>query len=156
MRVIVLGIGNTILTDDGIGVYVARKVKNQLNSMGIEVLESNIAGFALIELLAGYDRAVIIDGARFRRHEPGDVILSDCKHFQPTLHLIAGHEIDLPTALSLGQILGVIIPREIFVIAIQVLDYVTFGEQCTPAVERAIAPAAQLTVETATKAFNST
>ncbi len=61
---------------------------------------------------------------------------------RPSLHLVSGHQIDLPTALELGALLDVRLPTETWVVGVQVEDDRTFCERCTPAVERSIPGAA--------------
>ena len=149
-RTVILGLGNTALTDDGVGVYAARRAKELLaDDEEIEVEEAEIAGFGLLDLLDGRDRAVIIDAVNRPRCVPGETSLHPVESFEPTSHLISGHEIDLPTAVALGRQLGQSLPSEIYVVGVQVSDDRTLGEACTPEVERAIDTAARLALEVA-------
>ena len=60
--VLVLGLGNPILTDDAVGLVVARRVRAALTPEDdIEVEEAEVAGFALLDLLAERRAAVIVD-----------------------------------------------------------------------------------------------
>jgi hydrogenase maturation protease len=149
-RVLVLGLGNTLLTDDGAGVLAARRVREMItDDEPIAVEEAEIAGFALIELLDGYARAVIIDALTTADGEPGRITRHALGEFSPTHHLAAGHEIDLPTAVALSREMGGSPPREIQVVCIEAEDVLTVSEACTPAVAAAIEPAARLALEIA-------
>ena len=108
-----------------------------------------IAGFALLDLLEGCDRAVIIDALNRPGRTPGETSLHGIESFEPTSHLISGHQIDLPTAVALAQELGRSPPSEIYIVGIQVSDDRTLAERCTPEVEQAIDPAARLALEVA-------
>ena len=48
------------------------------------------------------------------------------------------HDIEFATALELGKKLGLALPQEIIIFAIEAADVTTFGEECTPEVRRAI------------------
>jgi hydrogenase maturation protease len=149
-RTIVLGLGNTTLSDDGVGVHAARRAQELLEAdEDIEIKEAEIAGFALLDLLDGFERAVIIDALNRPGRAPGEASLHTIESFEPTSHLISGHQIDLPTAVALGRELGQSPPSEIYIVGIQVSDDRTLAERCTPAVERAIDPAARLALAVA-------
>ncbi len=61
MKTVVLGLGNPILTDDGVGLRVARELEGRLDQQEATVMETSLAGLNMLDLLAGYDRAIIID-----------------------------------------------------------------------------------------------
>ncbi len=154
--VLILGLGNTILTDDGVGVYAARKAREILRSTastaetaGIDVKEAELAGFGLLDLLDGYTHAVIVDALHSPDHRPGEIIPLSVDSFTTATHLTAGHEIDLPTALRLGKKMGQEVPEEVAIIGVRIADDLTLSEKCTPEVEAAIEPAALLALEKA-------
>lgn len=149
-QTVILGLGNTAMTDDGVGVYAARRAQELLAAgEDIAVMEAEVAGFALLDLLGGCDRAVIIDALNRPGGVAGEISLHTIESFRPTSHLISGHQIDLPTAVSMGRELGQPLPSEIYIVGIQVSDDHTLGEQCTAEVRRAIDPAAQRALEVA-------
>lgn len=150
MSVLILGIGNTIMTDDGVGVLAARRARSLLGEHEpVEVAEAQVAGLALLELIEGRTRVVIVDGMVERRGVPGEIRVLGLDDLHPGLHLASSHEIDLPTALGLGRQMGLEMPDEIHLVAVIVEDARTPGERCTPAVERAIEPAALRALELA-------
>ena len=55
---IVVGLGNPILTDDGVGNKVAEVLRNKVGPE-VEVVEASLAGFNLLDLLTGYDTAIL-------------------------------------------------------------------------------------------------
>lgn len=152
-RVLILGLGNTVLTDDGVGIYAARSIESEARSLGVEVKTAELAGFALLDLLTGFDVAVVIDAVRLESSAPGTVVVVDAESMPPSLHLVAGHQVDLPTALALGRELGVHVPSEVTVIGVQVQDDTTFSEQPTAEVAAAIPEAARVALDTARAAL---
>lgn len=150
--VVILGLGNTVLTDDGVGIYTARSIASQAKAEGIEVRTAELAGFALLDLLTGFDVAIVIDAVRLPDVAPGTVVPVDAATMPPSLHLIAGHQVDLPTALALGREIGAHVPQKVTVIGIQIEDDVTFSEEPTAAVARAIPEAGALALTLARSA----
>lgn len=145
--VLILGLGNTILTDDGVGIYAARRARELLgDDDAVEVAEAELAGFALLDWLADRPGAVIIDALLGPGRAPGDIVVRDLDDFLPTARLAAGHQVDLPTAVGLGRSLGLVMPARIRVVAVQVADAHTLHEGCTPAVEQAVDAAARRAV----------
>ena len=142
--VLILGLGNAILCDDGVGIKAARYIAELGHNPDIVVKEAELAGFALIDLLEGYERAIVIDAVRLRDGKPGDVVVFESDALQPSLHLVAGHQIDLPTALEMGRRLGRPLPSTVWVVGVQIENDTTFSESCTPDVEAAIPTAAHV------------
>ncbi|NLW25048.1 MAG: hydrogenase maturation protease [Clostridia bacterium] len=62
-KFIVIGLGNPILTDDGVGNRIAQNLQ-KLVSPEVEVVEASLAGFNLIDLVAGYEKAILIDAVQ--------------------------------------------------------------------------------------------
>ena len=147
MKTIVLGLGNTILSDDGVGVYTARALRDDIGGIA-DIVEAELAGFDLVELLEGYDRAVIIDAIELDGEPPGTIFRLSPDDMKITPRLASFHDIDIVTALALGRRLGLVMPEEVVIYAVQVEDALTLGEGCGPAVEAVIQPlTAEITAE---------
>jgi len=153
MKILVLGLGNPLVTDDSVGLRVAAKLKRLLaDRPEVEVAEDYWGGLRLMERMAGYDRAIVVD-AISTGTPPGTVHRLGVASI-PTQHSASAHDVNLPTALALGRQTGVPLPRDedILLVGIEAEDVVTFGEDCTPAVRAAIAPASKIVLE-AVEAF---
>jgi len=81
---------------------------------------------------------IIVDSIRTGCGRPGELYSLRLEDLQATLHLSCPHDINLATALELGKSLGMHVPGEIRIYAIEVEDNQTFSETCTPWVEEAI------------------
>ena len=143
MRTLVLGLGNPILSDDGVGFRVAQALEGRFDPERVTVMESSLAGLSLLGLLLGYDRAIIIDSIQTKKWKVGEVYRLDAGDFATTQHATSPHDVNLTTALELGKRLSLAVPREITIFAIEVQDVTTFGEACTPEVEKAIPKAVE-------------
>lgn len=138
MKTLILGLGNPILSDDGVGIRVAEELKGRLNQPEVTVMETSIAGLSLLDLLAGYDRAIIIDTIQTRGGKVGQVYRLGPGAFDTTQHAATPHDVNFATALELGNRLGLPLPQQIIIFAIEVEDVTTFSENCTPKVEQVI------------------
>ena len=148
MKTRIIGLGNTILSDDGVGIFTVREVARRVAGTGCgadpDIVESEVAGFALMELMAGWERVILVDCTQFDRLEAGTVLRLDQHDLRTCPRLCSAHEIDLPTALELGRRLGMAMPREIIVFGIQAEDARTFGGSLSPAAARGMQRAVDL------------
>ncbi len=144
MKILVLGLGNPILTDDGVGIYVARELQGRSLPEGVVVEESSLSGFLLLDLLVDYQKAVIIDSIKTRQGKVGEIYRLTQEALKETVHLTSVHQLNLATVLKLGDSMGLSIPEEVVIYAIEVADNQTFSEGCTPLVQKAIPRAVRL------------
>jgi len=138
VKTLVLGLGNPILSDDGVGIWVARALEGRLDQPEITVMETSMAGLNLLDMLISYDKAIIIDAIKTREGKAGQVYRLEAGAFDATRHAATPHDVNFATALELGNKLGLALPQQITIFAIEVEDVTTFSEECTPEVERAI------------------
>ncbi|HIC88160.1 MAG TPA: hydrogenase maturation protease [Anaerolineae bacterium] len=140
-RTLVLGLGNPILCDDGIGVRVAWAVAEQLDNPNVTVAEASVGGLRLLELLIGYDRAILVDAIQTENGCPGEIYHltpADLEQSGPSLHISSTHDVDFLTALRVGREMGWSIPEEIIIYAVEAVRVQDFGEEMTPAVAAAL------------------
>ena len=148
-RILVVGLGNPILGDDGVGWRVADEVARQLTSSHVEVDNLALGGLSLMERLVGYDEAIIVDAMQTDGGQIGDVSRFDLREL-PDLsagHTTAVHDTSLQTALALGQQMGVPLPQRIQIVAVEAERVYDFTEEMTPAVATAVPQAAQMVLE---------
>jgi len=138
MKTLVLGLGNPILSDDGVGIRVAQEVGEKLNDPQITVAETSEAGLSLLDSIVGYDKVIIIDAVQTREGNAGQIYRMGPQDFSSAKHLSSPHQINLVTALELGKMLDLAMPQEITIFAVEAKDITSFSEKCTPEVERAI------------------
>jgi len=135
---LILGIGNSILTDDGVGIRIARELKRVKPPLKADIREVSIAGISILDELDGYDRAVLIDSVITGKAEPGTLYRLERADFATTHNLSYSHGIDFFSALKFGEKYGYKIPKKIDVFAVEIVDNTTFAEQLTPDVEKKI------------------
>lgn len=138
MKTLILGLGNPILGDDGIGLRVTESLEAELSGQDITISESNASGLGLLDLLVGYDRAIIIDAIQTKDSNIGGVYRLGVDDLNVTRHATSPHDVNLATALELGKMLNLALPQQISIIAIEIPPVCTFTEECSPDVEKAI------------------
>ena len=147
MKTLVLGLGNPILSDDGVGLRVAGALEGRLDPQEVTVMETSMAGLSLLDLLAGYDRAIIIDAIQSLGGKAGQIYRLDPEALDGTRHAASPHDVNFSAALELGKRLRLALPRQIVIFAIEVADASTFSEECTPEVKRAIPVCVDMIIE---------
>ena len=143
---IVVGIGNPLRADDSVGLRVARTLKDRLEPSGITVVEASVSGMDLVEILIGYHRAMLIDAIQTENGVPGQVIRITPEALRTGRLSSASHALDLTSALELGRRLGLPLPNEVIIFAIEAADMESFAEECTPDVARAVPVCAEMVV----------
>jgi hydrogenase maturation protease len=148
MKTIVLGIGNPILRDDGVGVHVVHQVKQWVTDPTVTVDEAFTGGMNLVDLLVGYDKAILIDTVNLAKAKNGEVKRFRLKDSQGSGHSCNPHDVSLQEALALTERLGETrIPRDIIIIGIVVKKLpVHFGEQLSKTITAAVPKAVDMTL----------
>ena len=138
VKVLVLGVGNPILSDDGVGIHVARELKKR-KLRGIEVEELAASGLELLDVVRGYDKVVIIDAIQTTKGKAGEMHILEERDFEKSIHGSSPHGVNIATALALGRrLVPNEMPKEVVFFAIEAEDLLNVSESLTPAVERAI------------------
>ncbi|HEX9908234.1 MAG TPA: hydrogenase maturation protease [Thermoplasmata archaeon] len=137
-KILVLGVGNPILSDDGVGIHVARILKEKLIP-GIEIDELPASGLELLDIVHGYERVIIVDSIKTDGGKPGELYELQEEDFQKTIHGSSPHGINIPTALAMGRkIIPEQMPKEILFFAIEAKDTLNVSEKLTPEVAAAL------------------
>ena len=147
MKILVLGIGNLILSDDGVGIKVAHDVANLLNNPQVTVAETSGAGLSLLDSIVGYDKVIIIDAIQTKKGKAGQIYRMEPEDFSFAKHFSSPHQINLVTALELGKMLDLAMPQKITIFAVEAKDITSFSEKCTPEVEQAIPEVVKMVLE---------
>lgn len=138
MKTLILGIGNSVLSDDGVGCKIAQRLEDRLKGhLDVTVKETSLSGLSLLDEVTGYERLIIIDAIQTRGGKPGVVYKLSPSDFK-TGRMAVIHDLGLFSALELGRKLEMDMPVEVIVFAIEAKDMVTFSEKLSPEVEEAV------------------
>ena len=130
-KVAIIGMGNPLMSDEGIGVVVVARLQQTPISETVDVLDLGTSGMSVLHQLNGRDKVVFVDCAMMgeapgtiRRFIPDDVV---SQKLQPRLSL---HEGDLLNTLALARRLGSC-PEQIVIFGIEP-KIIDFGDQLSP------------------------
>lgn len=119
MNIAVFGIGNILLSDDGVGVHAVNRLANEYDlPEGVEIIDGGTKGLDLLPLFENRDKVLIIDAANFKK-EPGtiDIVVGD-KIPAFLSNKLSVHQIGVPDMLFAAKLMG-IMPAEICLVGIQ-------------------------------------
>jgi len=151
---LVVGLGNPILGDDGIGWVVANRVRQVLKDrqdVNVECL--SLGGLSLMEQLVGYHRVLLIDAISSTTSAPGEVYSSSLENLEDPSrgHTSSSHDTTLQNALQVGRSLNVDLPEEIIVVGVTTNQSFDFSENLSPSVAAAVPQAVQLVINLLTE-----
>ena len=149
MKTLVVGLGNPILGDDGVGWKVAEKIGQQLpHDQSITVDCLSLGGISLMEHLIGYDRTILID-AFASDEDLGSIhvmTLKDLPNYS-AFHTSSAHDTSLQNAIEMGRSLGAHLPEDIMVVGIATQRIYDFSEELSPPVVAAIPQAVRIVLD---------
>jgi hydrogenase maturation protease len=145
MKTIVLGVGNPILQDDGVGIHVIEEIrKRSLSDSDVSFETAFTGGLNLLDMIRGYDKVILIDAIAEQKSTPGEVKRLSVQSAS-SLHSSNPHDVSLAEALTLAKDLGdTSLPKEIILIGIVVRRTYDFGEKLSTDVQRAVPTAVRM------------
>lgn len=136
-RCLILGLGNPLRGDDGVGPRVVAELLRRGLPNGVEAVDGGTVGLDLLHLLEGWERAIIVDAALLGRN-PGEYIrfTPEEAHLVGSLVSLSSHTAGLADALALARALGQRLP-DIVIYGVQP-ERMDWEEGLSPAVEAAL------------------
>ena len=128
MNALILGMGNPILSDDGVGLLVAHALEGEIP--GVEVVTTEMVGLNVLDILIGYDKVFVIDAATTKSKSFGE--LHKLKEGEGSLHLFSSHGVNFPELVQLGREFGYKMPEVAAIYGIEIGDEAFFGEGLSP------------------------
>ncbi len=135
---LVLGLGNAILSDDAVGLHVARALRRRLEpEEDIAAVEVEEMGLSLLDYIVGCRDLVIVDSIQTGRVPPGCLHEIDGDD-NLTRRSASPHFLGVGETIACGRLLGLAMPRRVRIFAVEVNDPFTLGESLTPPVAAAL------------------
>jgi hydrogenase maturation protease len=130
-KVLLLGLGNDILSDDGVGLHIVREIRTRLSgSEGIDTIDTCEMGLSLLDMIVDYECLVLVDAVQTRQVPPGtiqEITLDDMK----ILPLMAPHFFGIGEIMAMGRQLGMNVPGRVRIFAIEAGDPFTVSIRMT-------------------------
>ncbi len=134
-RILIYGIGNEILTDDGIGPKLVERLKGNLSKKDIDFETAYLGGLELLEYIQGYHTVIFIDAIRTKDGLPGRVYQLSPENFNKTIHLSSVHDVSFLTSVELGKKLKLNMPQFIHIIAVEIVEDRIFDDNFSPQIQ---------------------
>lgn len=132
-KVLILGLGNDILSDDGIGPKIVKKLEKDLiitnHGMQLDFLTAATGGLEIIEMISGFKRLVLIDAIKTTNGIPGSLYYLTPASFKDTLHISSFHDVSFLTALKMADRLNIPMPERIDILAIEIVEDLVFSDK---------------------------
>lgn len=132
----VLCLGNKLLGDDAMGCVVADELQ-RLVSQDVDICCTPESGLHLLDCLLGVRRLVVVDTVQTGNAPPGTIY----RFLASELPMVPGgspHYVGMCETLALARNLGLPVADEAIILAVEILDCLTLGEEMSPAVRSAI------------------
>ncbi|MBP1731649.1 MAG: hydrogenase maturation protease [Deltaproteobacteria bacterium] len=144
-RTLILGLGNPILGDDGVGIAIAREIRDGWpTDPSIDILEAGLAGRFLLDVITGYQTVVVADAIiTDEKALAGSIYSLSVDDLGKAVNPYASHALDLRTTVELGKQLGYEMPETIRVYAVEIKENTVFREGLSREVEAAVVPVAR-------------
>ncbi len=114
-RTLILGLGNPLQGDDGVGCYIAEALQQQPLPDEVEVMDGGTPGIGLLNLFEGRQCVIIVDAAEmgmnageYRRFEPHEIVLTGSNQ------RFSLHRTGVVDALALARELNIALPKIVF------------------------------------------
>lgn len=133
MKTLLLGLGNELYGDDGVGIHVVRMLKQEKRTQpskgfeDVEMEECSLSGLALLDVIVGYDRLILVDTIKRETPVSGRIHLLT----EEDVRAIPGpspHYVSVPQMIELGRRLGLCVPDKIQIIAVEAKNMHYLGE----------------------------
>jgi len=137
-KIVVLGCGNTLMGDDGVGIRVVERLQKMGLPDNVEIIEAGVGGMAILSWIEDADKAVIVDAVQTGNEPPGTVYEFTDRELPPSdMFMLSLHDLNLVDTINVGRIVQKM-PGEIVIIGVEVKRVAEFTRELTPEVEGAI------------------
>jgi hydrogenase maturation protease len=134
-RVLILGIGNLLMGDEGVGVHAIRILEEQILPAGVELIDGGTGGFNLLSYLGEYPKVILIDAVMDGR-DPGMVTIIKPQFLSDYPRTLAAHDIGLRDLIETATLLGPL--PVMYLITVSIAEIGEGTTELTPAVEKAL------------------
>jgi hydrogenase maturation protease len=139
LKVKIIGCGNILAGDDGLGVYAVRELMKMKLPKEVEVIEAGVPGLALLDLLENTDAVIILDALKTGRKK-GEIRKIEIKELpKNSEHKISAHQLNLIDTLRLGlKVTPEKMPNRLVILGIEVGEIKEFHVGLSREIKEAI------------------
>jgi hydrogenase maturation protease len=134
-RILILGIGNLLMGDEGVGVHAVRALQEEPLPAGAELVDGGTGGFHLLSYLSDYPTVILIDAVMDGR-DPGRVAVARPQFLSDYPRSLGAHDIGLRDLIESAALLGPLPAMHLITISIAEIQSGT--TELSPAVQRTL------------------
>ncbi len=137
-KIKILGCGNTLMGDDGVGIRAIERLQELKLPPNVEVIDAGVGGLAILSWIEDADKVIIVDAVQTGNEPPGTVYEFTDRELPPSsMFMLSLHDLNLVDALNVGRLVQKM-PEEIVIIGVEVKRVAEFTKELTPEVEAAV------------------
>lgn len=133
---LILGIGNKILSDDGIGIRLIEDLQEEFRHPHVHFKTACTGGLEIVEMMQEYEEVLILDAIKTYGGKPGDIYAFTIDDFKETLHISSFHDISFLIALEFMKRSGLSTPGKIHILAIEIVEDSYFSEDFSGVIQK--------------------
>ena len=133
-RILVLGIGNILMNDEGVGIHVVSTLEKE-GYAGADLMDGGTGGFHLLGFIQSYKTVILVDAA-LDDFPAGHIRVLHPRYAKDFPRQLSAHEIGLKDLIDAAFMLGNM--PEIHLLAVSIKDFQEMGMDLTPEIEQAI------------------
>jgi len=134
-KTLLLGVGNYLMGDEGVGVHVAQRLEVSQEIPGIDVVDGGTGGFHLLEFFEQYEKVILVD-ATLDGLKPGTIRCIKPKYASDFPPEISAHDIGLKDLVSALQLLDKM--PDLYLIVVSIESIQQQGMELTKEIEGCI------------------
>jgi len=141
MKTLVIGLGNPILGDDGVGWKVVEELITRIGpDSPVEIDSASLGGLSLMERMLGYEHVIVVDSMETGQSPVGSVGVFPLSALENPYagHSASPHDASLMTALQTAKSMGAEIPSRVDIVAVEIKNTYDFSDRLSPRIERAV------------------
>jgi len=153
-RLVILGLGNSILSDDIVGLKILDYLQKVITSPQINLEVAEIGGLKLLDSILDYDHAIIIDSIKTGQFPIGEIVEFSPADFNFTPRSSMIHDVGFFDALLMAKKLEMKIPEVIKIVAVEIGDNSTVSLNMSKEVEAAALQAVERVLDIIQNEYN--
>lgn len=136
-RILVMGVGNPLMSDEGVGPRVVEMLLNgYIFPDGVEVTDAGTMGFSILEMFMGIDQLIIVDAIKESGHPAGTVVILTPEEIAENQIMHSLHDVRISDVLQAAALTGS--TPETVCIGVQVENMAEWVMELSPSVEAAL------------------
>lgn len=129
---LIIGLGNDIICDDRIGLDLSKKIAEQFS---LTLSDEHAINIGVLGEIAGYEKLIIVDSIKTGNDSVGTVKLLTLEDIENYTGAYSTHQISLSDLFKVGEKMDFDMPKELYIISVEIKDNETITEDYSPEIE---------------------